>query len=173
MIELLSDDAALDRVGAADVVRLTEAATGATFYRDGLRRDQIAHNRHIVEISGPTALAAASNSHQHFVAAFSEGVFAGYVIATVHQPDSRELDWLMVHPDFHGSSVSRVLMEAGMEWLGTDRPMWLNVIQFNERAIRFYRRFGFEIASPGAPDRPIPQFIMRRESGAARLQPAG
>ena len=163
MIELLRDQAALERIGAAEIVSLTAAATDATFYRDDLRPDQIAHNRHIVEISGPTALAAAASPHQHFVAAFADGRFAGFVIATLHDAESRELDWLMVHPDFHGSPVSRTLMDAGMAWLGTERPMWLNVIQFNERAIRFYRRFGFEIAEPGDPERAIPQFIMRRE----------
>ena len=174
MIELLCDEAALGRASAMDIEALTRAATDATFYQEDLRPDQIAHNRHIVEISGPTALAAAREAHQRFVAAFVEGRFGGYVIATVHNPDNRELDWLMVHPDFHGTVVSRLLMKEGMDWLGPDRPMWLNVIQYNERAIRFYRRFGFEIASPGSPERPIPQFIMRREpeasSRAARIR---
>ena len=166
MTQLVADEAALERVRALDIVALTRAATDATFHREGLRPDQIDHNRHIVEISGRTALAAARNAHQHLVAAFVDGRFAGYVIATVHDRDSRELDWLMVHPDFHGTPVSGALMQAGMEWLGPERPMWLNVIQYNERAIAFYRRFGFEIASPGSAERPIPQFIMRREPQA-------
>ena len=166
MIELLDDVAAVSRVSSADIVALTRAATDATFHRDDLRPDQIAHNRHIVQISGSTALEAAGNEHQRFVAAFVEGRFAGYVIATVHDPDSRELDWLMVHPEFHGTPVSGALMREGMEWLGPDRPMWLNVIQYNERAIRFYRRFGFEVDSSGPAERAIPQFIMRRAPGA-------
>ena len=163
MIELVADEAAVARVSDREIVALTRAATDATFHRDDLRPDQVAHNRHIVAISGPTALQAAAITSQHFVVAFVDRRFAGYVIATKHDADSRELDWLMVHPDFHGTPVSRLLMEAGMEWLGTGQPMWLNVIQYNERAIRFYRRFGFEVASAGSAERPIPQFIMRRE----------
>ena len=168
MTELLADEAALTRIGAEDVVELTRAATDATFYREDLRPDQIAYNRSTVDISGATAMAAAVNAHQHLVAAFVASRFAGFVIATVHDGDSRELDWLMVHPDFHGSDVSQALMTAGMDWLGKERPMWLNVIQYNERAIRFYRRFGFGVVSPGSPDRPVPQFIMRRPASSGR-----
>jgi len=167
MPELLADRAALARIDADDVVALTRAATDATFYREGLTPDQLAHNRRIVEISGPTAVAAAESTDQHLVAAFVDAAFAGFLIATVHGPGNHELDWLMVHPDFHGSEVSRALMLAGMDWLGTERPMWLNVIQYNERAIRFYRRFGFDVAGPGAAERAIPQFIMRRPADAA------
>lgn len=167
MIEIASDEVALERIAIADIVALTKAATDATFYRDDLRPDQIAHNRQIVEVSGPTATAAAGAPNQHFTAAFAGERLAGFVIATVHDPNSRELDWLMVHPDFHGSEVSTVLMRAGMEWLGPDQPMWLNVIQYNERAIRFYRRFGFEVASAGPDERAIPQYIMRRAARAS------
>ena len=174
MPELLADRAALARIDSDSVIALTRAATDSTFYGEGLRPDQLARNARVVASSGPTALAAAGNAHQHFVAAFVDGRFAGFVIATLHGPDDRELDWLMVHPDFHGSDVSIALMKAGMAWLGTGRPMWLNVLQHNERAIRFYRRFGFEISGPSpAPDEDsIPQFIMRRPAdtaGAERL----
>ena len=49
-----------------------------------------------------------------------------------------------------------------MAWLGTDRPMWLNVVQHNGRALRFYRRFGFEIDRETRLDRAIPLHVMRR-----------
>jgi ribosomal protein S18 acetylase RimI-like enzyme len=162
VLELVRDREALERIGAAAVVALTREATDSTFYCEGLTPDQIAHNHRIVEISGPTILTAAAASHQLFAAALADGVFAGFVIATVHEAASRELDWLMVHPDFQGTDVAGVLMRAGMEWLGTHRPMWLNVIRYNERAIRFYRRFGFEIDPAARSERVVPQFVMRR-----------
>ena len=168
MPELLADRAALARIDSEAVVALTRAATDSTFHSEGLRPDQLARNERVVASSGPIAAAAADNAHQHLVAAFVDGRFAGFVIATLHGPDDRELDWLMVHPDFHGSEVSVALMSAGMAWLGTERPMWLNVLQHNERAIRFYRRFGFEISGPSpAPDSDsIPQYIMVRPTDA-------
>ena len=75
----------------------------------------------------------------------AEDRLAGFVIATVHSEESRELDWLMVDPHFHGRGIADRLMRPAMEWLGIHRPMWLNVVRHNERAIRFYRKHGFEI----------------------------
>ena len=54
-----------------------------------------------------------------------------------------------------------------MNWLGLDRPMWLNVIQHNERAIRFYRKHGFEVDHQAVIERPVPHFIMRRPPDTA------
>jgi ribosomal protein S18 acetylase RimI-like enzyme len=161
-VVILTDTAAFERIGAQDVVAVTRAATGSTFFRDDLTPEQLERNRHIVAISGETARAAAANDHQNFAAAFVDGALAGFVIATRQGPDDHELDWLMVSPEHHGSAVAPALMAQGMAWLGAERPIWLTVIRFNERAIRFYRRFGFEID----PDAPITgvhaNWIMRR-----------
>ena len=158
------DQAAIRLADAAAMTALTDAATAATFYRDDLDADQIAANRRVVEISGPSAVAAAESDEQMLAVAFVDGAPAGFVIATRHAADDLELDWLMVHPDFHGSGVAAALMRAGIDWLGPDRSLWLNVIRFNERAIRFYRRFGFEI-DPEAPiEKAVPSWIMRRSA---------
>lgn len=162
MIELLKDAAALARLDTEDITALTDRATAATFYTADLNPGQVEANRNVVRIAAETALRACANAHQMFGAAFVDGGFAGYVISTVHAPDDRELDWLMVDPAFHGSGVSSGLMRAGMEWLGLDRPMWLNVIQHNERAIRFYRKHGFEVDHHTKLERAVPHFIMRR-----------
>jgi ribosomal protein S18 acetylase RimI-like enzyme len=118
----------------------------------------------VVRISADTALSAVEDNHQIFIAAFVDGAFAGYMIATVHGPDSRELDWLMVDPAFHGQGVADELMKAGVEWLGRDRPMWLNVLQHNERAIGFYRRHDFEVDLDARTEHLIPHFVMRRDA---------
>jgi ribosomal protein S18 acetylase RimI-like enzyme len=161
-IDVLESNDALARLAPGDVARLTEAATNATFYRDDLTPEQRAANRRIVDISEATARVAAEREYQNFAAAFVDDRFAGYVIATRHAEADLELDWLMVHPDFHGSYVAASLMRHGIAWLGEANPIWLNVIRHNERAIRFYRRFGFEI-DPGATTAHIvPHVIMRR-----------
>ena len=160
-MELLGDAEALERIGAAEITALTERATQATFYRDDMTREQVEANRRVVGIAADTALSAVANDHQPFAAAF-ERAFAGYMIATVHAPDDRELDWLMVDPAFHGRGIADRLMRAGMDWLGTDRPMWLNVIQHNDRAIRFYRKYGFEVDHDADIEKIVPHFIMRR-----------
>ena len=115
-----------------------------------------------MRIAAETALGACANEHQLFTAAFVGEEFAGFMIATVHAPDDRELDWMMVDPAFHGSGVANALMRTGMDWLGMDRPMWLNVIQHNERAVRFYQKHGFEVDAATKTEHVIPHFIMRR-----------
>ena len=156
---------ALRLLEARDIAAITEAATRSTFFRDGLTPDQIASNRRIVEISWPTALAAVESAHQLFSAAFVDERLAGFVICTRHPDKGHELDWLMVHPDFHGSAVAASLMDHGMRWLGFDQTMWLTVIAFNERAQRFYRRFGFEVDHETPMTHVVPHVIMRRAVG--------
>lgn len=156
---------AFELIGAQDVTRLTRSATGATFYRDDMSEAEIAANLRIVDISAETALAAAESDRQNLAVAFVDGVFAGYLIATRHAGDNLELDWLMVHPDYHGTDVSTLLMKIGIAWLGEDNDIWLNVIRHNERAIRFYKRFGFEIDPDARTTHVVPHVIMRRRGG--------
>ena len=164
-VVVYSDVSALLRLRPGDIADLTEAATAATFYHGDLTPEQIAANRRVVAISTDCCTAAARNEHQHFAAAFVGDHFAGYVIATRHGDDDLELDWLMVHPEHHGAGVAAVLMDVGIAWLGSDKRIWLNVIRRNERAIRFYRRFGFEIDAATSTSHVVPHWIMRRPVG--------
>jgi ribosomal protein S18 acetylase RimI-like enzyme len=161
-VTLRADREALADLATGDISRLTDAATSASFYRDDLTAEQRAANRRVVDISEPTAHAAACAANQLFAAAFVDGAFAGYVIATRHGPNDHELDWLMVHPDYHGTNVAEELMRAGIEWLGKAKPMWLNVIRHNTRAIRFYERFGFSVDPTATTTHIVPHVIMRR-----------
>jgi ribosomal protein S18 acetylase RimI-like enzyme len=161
-MELLSDGAALAATSAEDVTELTRRATGATYYADGLSADEFAFVERVVRISPESVAAAARNTNQHLVTAMSDGALAGFVIATAHSQDSRELDWLMIDPRFHGSGMASPLMRVGMAWLGENRPMWLSVVRHNERAIRFYRRHGFEIDPEAVCPHAMPHWIMRR-----------
>ncbi len=142
-LAILEGQAALARIAPGEITRLTEAATNATFHRPDLTADQRAANRHIVDVSEGIARIAAESPNQNFAAAFAANRLAGFVIATRHGEADLELDWLMVHPDFHGTDVAAALMRHGIAWLGEANPIWLSVIRYNERAIRFYRRFGF------------------------------
>ena len=157
-----TDADAAEFVSAADLVALTTAATAATFEADWLSEDQRAANRETVARSAAVCLAAARSRAQLFAAAFDPEGLAGFVVATRHGPGDHELDWLMVHPRVHGTGIADALMLRGVEWLGADRPIWLNVLRHNERAIRFYRRFGFSIDHTAPAPHAIPQWIMRR-----------
>jgi len=162
-MELLTGRAALAQTSAKAVTALTNRATAATYLAHGLNPDELAFIDRVVRIAADSVSNATRNSHQHLVTANSGGKLAGFVIATVHQEDSRELDWLMVEPEFHGSGIASLLIRAGMTWLGEDRPMWLNVVRHNERAIRFYRKHGFEIDANASCPHVMPHWIMRRD----------
>ena len=151
-----------ERVAPADIVELTRAAMGSTYYRDDLTPEQLDRN---LAMSGETAAAAACDPDRFVAGAFVDGRLAGFVLSTRHGPGDHELDWLMVHPDFHGAPVSRQLMQLGMAWLGFDQPMWLTVLKFNARAIGFYRRFGFEIDPQARVVSVHANWIMRRPPG--------
>lgn len=49
---------------------------------------------------------------------------------------------------------------------GRDNPIWLSVIAFNARAIRFYEKFGFAVDHDAKPQHLVPHHIMRRPAGA-------
>lgn len=165
-LRILTDGEAIRALSSGAITNLTEAATGATFDREDLTSEQRAANRRVVDISEATAQAAAVNAQQHLAAAFVDQRFAGFVIATKHAPGDHELDWLMVHPDFHGTNVADALMRAGMAWLGEGEPMWLNVIRHNARAIRFYEQRGFKIDPTTTTAHVVPHHVMRRQPAA-------
>ena len=167
-MELLIDQAALERVSLDAIRELTEAATAAGAGSGGAGPDQAADNRRVVELSAATCAAAAYDPQRHLVVAVVDGRFAGYMIATIHGEDDRELDWLMVDPQFHGGGVAGPLMEAGVAWLGAERAQWLNVINDNARAVAFYCKHGFEIDPEVRSDHRVPRVIMRRAGGGAR-----
>ena len=162
VIELSADVAALERATAHEITELTRRATAATYYADNLKPDEVAFIDRVVRISAECVIEAGANAHQNLVTATLDGRLAGFVIATVHAEDNRELDWLMVDPDFHGNGIASLLMRAGIAWLGDDRPMWLNVVRHNARAIGFYRKHGFEIDPDAECPHVMPHWIMRR-----------
>jgi ribosomal protein S18 acetylase RimI-like enzyme len=159
---LFTGQAALERTSDEAIRELTRRATAATYYADGLKPDELAFIERVVRISADSVAGAVRNPGQHLVTAMEGAELAGFVIATVHAQDDRELDWLMVDPPFHGSGVAAELMRAGIAWLGEDRAQWLNVVKHNARAIRFYRKHGFEIDPDAQCPHAMPHWIMRR-----------
>ena len=59
--------------------------------------------------------------------------------------DSQELITLYVDQDYQGKGVAPELMQSFLDWVDPDRPVELGVLEDNERAQRFYEKFGFEI----------------------------
>jgi len=70
------------------------------------------------------------------------------VIGFVHVSDvddEQVLQALYVDKNHHGKGVAQKLMIQAMNWLDKTKPIKLEVADYNDRAIAFYRKYGFDI----------------------------
>jgi ribosomal protein S18 acetylase RimI-like enzyme len=152
------------------------AAIKDAFYRPDLTPEQVAENDHIAAIAERTAHAIENEPHRAIFVAKDEGRLAGFVIAdlqpalgrAVEHEDEKmpEIDWLIVGPEWQGKGVAHRLMEQALAWIhrqvGEGVPVQLGVIHFNERAIAFYKKFGFENTRRIVGRHRIPRLLMIR-----------
>lgn len=58
---------------------------------------------------------------------------------------------LYVLPEYQGQGVGKRLLQAALQWFGAGKEIVLNVASYNEKAMAFYRAFGFVPAGIVAP----------------------
>ncbi len=71
------------------------------------------------------------------------GEIVGFMHGSKHE-EYTELDGLYLLNEAKGSGTGGRLMEEFLKWADTDKPCRLEVFSFNETAIGFYVRYGFE-----------------------------
>ncbi len=73
---------------------------------------------------------------------------SGIVVARCSQivlPNgSQEITTLYVDKEYYGSGLADSLMKRMIDWFDGDEPIVLGVTTFNERAKRFYKKWGFK-----------------------------
>lgn len=69
--------------------------------------------------------------------------FVGFFIGRKGE-DSNRLQAVYVLPDYQGQKVGAALILKGLEWLGNDKDIYVNVAIYNAKAQDFYRKFGFK-----------------------------
>ncbi len=81
----------------------------------------------------------------HFVVAEKAGELLGYVEGETHLPRSH-LNRIAVHPDYQGMGVGALLLYDALRafWRRGSERVTLNTQINNRRALKLYRRFGFE-----------------------------
>ena len=78
----------------------------------------------------------------HSWVALEETGIIGFCI--VKQDDQENfLQALYVLPGFQSQGVGKRLLQTALDWLGSEKEVVLNVASYNEKAIAFYRAFGF------------------------------
>ena len=61
-----------------------------------------------------------------------------------HEGDLDRLSSMYVHPDQVGTGIGGRLMRNALEYLGNEKDIVLDVANYNENAISFYKKYGFE-----------------------------
>ncbi len=95
-----------------------------------------------------------------------EGKPVGMVHTTAVDGNQR-LEAVYVDKEFHGTGLAQELFDTAMAHLSPDLPVTLEVIAYNERAQRFYKKNGFEIV-PGSEHfykGIMPSIVMVRPAG--------
>lgn len=98
---------------------------------DGIEKSKI----HFKDIFG-------NPHHLHKIAIINMEV-AGFV-HVIETEEKYHLAALYVDKRHHGTGLAQKLMEAALEWSGTQKPIDLEVVTYNERAKAFYRKYNFD-----------------------------
>ncbi len=78
-----------------------------------------------------------------YVAKVEEEVI-GYIDPYIDDSGDGHIGAIYVAPEFQGKGVGGSLMEHVLEMFGGKRDIYLEVVSYNENAISFYKKFGFE-----------------------------
>jgi ribosomal protein S18 acetylase RimI-like enzyme len=62
---------------------------------------------------------------------------------------------LYVLPGFQGRGIGSRLLWQALGWLGGHKNITLGVVSYNQRAINFYQKFGFEMGEPVRHEVPV------------------
>jgi ribosomal protein S18 acetylase RimI-like enzyme len=73
-----------------------------------------------------------------------DNVMVGFVRAKKHEDGSGELRAIYLHPDYIGMGIGAELMKTALDWLKDCSKVLVKCASYNERAISFYKKFGFE-----------------------------
>lgn len=91
-----------------------------------------------------------SDDHVYDVVAEADGCVIGdSVFIRTSGNKYNKLAKIYVHPEYHGMGAGTALAREGLRWLGDEKPVALEVTKYNEQAIGFYQKLGFEIVGDG------------------------
>ncbi len=57
--------------------------------------------------------------------------------------DENKIRAMYLLPEYQGQGIGKQLMQKALTWLGDDKHISLEVVSYNDKAISFYKKFGF------------------------------
>jgi len=99
-----------------------------------------------------------------WVATDESGKVIGVTTPFIDNKGIQHIGSLYVDKNWHGRGIAGRLMQQVIDWFDPGKPIELGVATYNERAIAFYRKWGFELV-PGSEklfDDKIPEIKMIR-----------
>ena len=145
-----------------DINNLTGKAIIPEFDSPSLSKEQRAETDRMVAGTRSACLEALKSSDKTILIGEVSGVIAGFVIINHAFTPLPEIRWMIVFPEFQGSGIAGRLMESALECIGEEKDVKLGVVHFNERAINFYRKFGFEVIGEVEENYAIQRLLMKR-----------
>jgi ribosomal protein S18 acetylase RimI-like enzyme len=85
----------------------------------------------------------ANDDNSAVFVARTNGVITGMANGTIKE-GKRYLTALYVSPEEQGQGIGGKLMRNVLDWHGEAEDIYLNVASYNQNAIDFYKRYGFE-----------------------------
>jgi ribosomal protein S18 acetylase RimI-like enzyme len=76
----------------------------------------------------------------------------GYVDPRVDEQNRRRIGAIYVAPEAQGMGIGGKLMRQVLDLYGRDQDIFLEVVSYNQNAIDFYKRFGFEPTDAIVPE---------------------
>ena len=87
---------------------------------------------------------AKDNPNQATFVANVDGEVVGFIDPRIDEQGHRSIGAIYVAPEAQGQGVGSKLMKQLLDWYGRDQDIYLEVVGYNQNAIDFYKRFGFE-----------------------------
>jgi ribosomal protein S18 acetylase RimI-like enzyme len=116
-----------------------------------------------------------ANEDSEFYFLYADGALVGYIKINafraqtdINDPSSLELERIYVTPEFQGKSLGGGLMEKALALAAQHQKayVWLGVWEKNEKAIGFYKKYGFYIVGTHSfvmGDETQTDFVMRKD----------
>ena len=79
-----------------------------------------------------------------WVALDENGGVIGMTSPYIDDEGTQHVGSLYVEQGWHGKGVGAALMQKVIDWFDPRKPIELGVVNYNERAKAFYRKWGFE-----------------------------